>query len=125
MQVLIADHNPDVRTAMRLLLAEKLQVDNVFEVSDLTSLNNSLLKVQPEIILLDWELPGLSEENNLTAIREKAPDSRFVVISSQPEAKKIAIDLGLYAFIGKYQDPDAILKVLNKCQEEIVKLADE
>lgn len=122
MQVLIVDHNPYVRAAMRLLLKEKMQVDDVLEISDLEGLNEILLEVQPEIILLDWELPEFSAQDDLTQLRKKAPASCFVIVSSKPETKKTAAELGLYAFIGKYMSPDAIIEVLNKCKAETVNL---
>jgi DNA-binding NarL/FixJ family response regulator len=125
MQVLIVDHNPDIRTAMRLLLTEKMQVDDVLDVSDLKDLNKILLELQPEIILLDWELPGFSAQEHLPQLCEKAPVSCFVIVSSKPETKKFVANLGLNAFIGKYQSPDAIVDVLNKCQKEIVKLPEQ
>ncbi len=63
MRVLIADHQPAVRSALRLLLDERLDLVVVGEAADNEELLAQIGHLRPDIILLDQNLPGWSTTN--------------------------------------------------------------
>lgn len=59
MRVLIADDRPQVRSALRLLLKQEPDVTVVGEAEDAEQALELAIGERPELVLLDWELPGL------------------------------------------------------------------
>ena len=57
MRILIADDQPNVRSALRLLLEQDPDVHIVAEVADSNGLLKQVGKNCPDLVLLDWELP--------------------------------------------------------------------
>jgi len=65
MRVLIADDQPEVRSSLQLLLE---QLPNVTVVGEATGAGDLLAQVSvscPDLVLLDWELPGLRATEHL------------------------------------------------------------
>ena len=60
MKALIADDEPPARARMASLLAEAGGVDVVAEVGDGRSAVELASRLAPDLILLDWMLPGMS-----------------------------------------------------------------
>ncbi|MEZ4769837.1 MAG: response regulator [Caldilineales bacterium] len=113
MRVLLADDQDRVRYALRALLT--LQTDtviaaeavNVAELLDLASLTN------PDLILVDWELPGLAMSAALPVLHRLCPASQIVVLSGIPEARVAALAAGADAFVSKGQSPERLLNALS------------
>ena len=113
MKVLLADVQPQVRSALRLLLEQEAQAQVVAEAETLDDLLDRPLAPHPDAILLDWELPGLSPADGLPAIRRAYPSAQIVALSSQPEARKPALYAGADAFVCKGDPPETLLAALH------------
>jgi DNA-binding NarL/FixJ family response regulator len=133
-RVLLADAEQKVRAALRLLLENELGVSVVGEATDMNSLLERAGACQPDLVLLDWELPGLSGAKHddiaegigaigevevipsrtlmpmLTAL---CPGVRVVALSWQPEAAVSALRAGVHAFVSKVEPPEALLCALS------------
>ena len=59
MRVLLADDHPRVRSALRLILEQEPNFQVVGETADATGLLLAVNEKAPDLVLLDWELPGL------------------------------------------------------------------
>jgi len=57
-RVIVADSDPRVRSALRILLLEEPGLALVGETSDLPGLVTQVRQLKPDLVLLDWELPG-------------------------------------------------------------------
>ncbi|MCL5736506.1 MAG: response regulator [Actinobacteria bacterium] len=112
MRILLADDNPEVRSALRLL-AEELG-HSVSEAHDAHSLLARLRVDSPpaNIVLLDWELPGLEPQSHLSVIRQHDPACTLVAMSGRPEARAESLRLGAQSFISKNESPDTLLRLL-------------
>ncbi len=120
MRVVLADHRREIRSALRLLLEQ--QPDNwevLGEASDLFELAVCLKKSCPEILLLDWELPGMCADrwnpdpdrptSMLQKLREICPQIRIVALSSQPEECRLALQSGADEIVCKTDPPEILL----------------
>ena len=58
MNILLADDQPQVRSALRLLLEQELEVQIAGEAANALDLLLQAKTVHPDAILVDWELPG-------------------------------------------------------------------
>lgn len=112
MEILLADDNPEVRSALRLLLEQDPLPFNVMEVSDTQSLFASLRENCPVAVLLDWELPGFHDKDALDVIHSYCPRMKVIAMSSRYEARHEALTIGSDAFISKAETAERILATL-------------
>lgn len=119
-RVLLADDRAEVRLALRLLLEVEAGFSIAAEVSSAEMLLVGTERVQPDLILLDWELPGLRQTDPLSELRRVAPRTPVIAISGRPEAREEALAAGADAFICKGNPPDQLLLALAALSSQVV-----
>ena len=112
-RVLIADADPALRTAFGLILQKKLGVSEMKEVTNLAQLQSCLQTWQPDIMLLDYNLPGLSEAGGLAAHCSALPRP-VIVLSIRAEDGSLALADGADDFIYKSFAPEQVLAIIKK-----------
>ena len=122
MRVLIADDQPQVRSALRLLLNQEQGVRVVGEAGDAEQALELAAVWRPDLVLLDWELPGQgtlsapdSPECLLPALRTCCPRAKVVALSGRPEARQAALAAGADAFVSKGDPPERLLAAVDEC----------
>jgi DNA-binding NarL/FixJ family response regulator len=113
LDILLADDQPQVRSALRLLLEQEAQARVVGEAENARDLVERTREVHPTAILVDWELPGLSMSEGLSAVRRVYPSARIIALSSRPEVRQTALEAGADGFVCKGDPPEQLLAVLN------------
>ena len=111
-RVLLADDQMKVRSALRLLIEQELAFNVVGEAGAADELLRGILKAYPQVVLLDWELPGLPDQHKLDSMRLLDPHLRVIALSGQPEARKQALAEGVDLFVSKSDPADGVLKAL-------------
>ncbi len=112
MKVLLADDQPAVRSALHLLLEQEAGFQVVGEAADATGLLLAAANKAPDLLLLDWELPGLPAEQLLRLLRYERPSLKIIAMSSKPEAHQAALDAGVHAFVSKSEPPERVLAII-------------
>lgn len=112
MQILLADDNPEVRSALRLLLEQEPILATIDEVADARTLLAHLSQSCPAVLLLDWELPGLQHGDFLNIVRSSCQEVKIIALSSKFEARQAALAARVDAFISKAEPPEIILSTL-------------
>ena len=118
MRVLLADDEMNVRSALRLLLEQESGISVAAEATDYDELFVRVKDADPDLILLDWELPGQRDSESLATMHRLYPGTMVVVLSSQPEIKKKAIAAGAVAFVSKEEPPERLLSVIRKLNNQ-------
>jgi DNA-binding NarL/FixJ family response regulator len=113
MKILVADDQPQVRSALRLLLEQRPQTTIVGEAENAQELLDRLPALLPDAILLDWELPGLSSTSHLASLRKACSETQIVALSARPEARQLALDAGADCFVCKGDPPEELLAALD------------
>lgn len=113
MRVLIADDQPKVRSALQILLTHQPEVSVVGEVDEAKDLVDQIHTNQPDLVLLDWELPGLSAIGSLTALRMEVPYLSVIALSVRPETRLEALNAGADGFVCKIDPPEQLVKALH------------
>ncbi len=114
MRVLLADDQAKVRSALRLLLDHEPEIEVLGEAVDATGLLDWVKVTCPDLVLLDWELPGFSPDL-LTTLRELCPSLTVVALSGKPDARRAAMDAGTDAFVSKGDPPEQLLTAIRNC----------
>ncbi len=119
MRILLADNQPKVRFALRVLLKRQSGLQVVGEAIDAQDLLEQTAQLSPDLILLGWELPGSSTADLLPSLRCVCPSLLIIALSGRLEARQIALDCGADAFISKSDPPDRLLAAIKAyCKEE-------
>jgi len=115
MHMLIADDQPQVRSALRLLLEQHPDLNVIGEAVDAQGLLDWVRAVCPDIVLLDWELPELPRNDVVSVLRALCPHLLVIALSGRPEARQAALDAGVNAFVSKGDPPERLLAAVNDC----------
>jgi len=115
MRVLLADDQPRVRFALRVLLERQPGLEVAGEAADADGLFTQAEAMCPDLVLLGWELPGLAAIDSLSALRGVCPDVHVIALSGRPEARRVALLAGADAFVSKTDPPERLLAAINRC----------
>jgi len=110
--IFLAEGEKHVRDALRLMLEHQ---SNFAIVGEASSAENTLAKVcqlPPDVILLDWNLPGFHPQRLFSALRECCPETLILAMSVKPEQESIAMKFGAAAFLLKQLPPDQFVSAL-------------
>ena len=123
MKVLLADDQALLRSALRLWLEQQPYIRVVEETAESDSLLAKVEAALPDILLLDWELPGLTPQGSghqlLQTLRVWFPHLRVIALSSRPESMKSALDAGVDAFVSKMAPPDHLLEAFKQLSNNL------
>jgi DNA-binding NarL/FixJ family response regulator len=115
MRVLLAEDQPRVRFALRVLLEQQPGVEIVGEATSAQSLLTQIETAHPNLVLLGWELPGLAEIGSLVSLRQIYPGIYIIALSGRPEARRAALTAGADAFVSKTYPPEQLLAAIAGC----------
>jgi DNA-binding NarL/FixJ family response regulator len=121
MRIVLADDEEKVRSALRLLveeLAQELTEERqgtpcrVVEAASAEAVVRELGHDRADLVLLDWELPGMASGDLVGRVRELSPGCVVIAMSGRPEAARDAVERGADAFVSKNEPPDRLVGVL-------------
>jgi DNA-binding NarL/FixJ family response regulator len=115
MRILLADPQPKVRFALRVLLERQPGFEVIGEASDAKGLLARVKDSCPDVVLLGWELPGAVEPNTLTALHEACGNVVVIALSGRLTARRAAMAAGADAFVSKGDPPERLLAAINDC----------
>lgn len=118
MRILLADDQPALRSAVRFLLEQEPDLSIVGEVGDVAGLMERVAALHPDLLLLDWELPGLnavrSARHVINFLYAECPDLHIIVLSGRPEVGLLALAVGADSFVSKADPPERLLAALRR-----------
>ncbi|MGD2145408.1 MAG: response regulator transcription factor [Anaerolineae bacterium] len=112
MRILLADDQPNVRFALRVLLERQPGLAVVGEATDRNDLMDRVEMTLPDVVLLGWELPGLMSMGSLSSLRHIHPDLLVIALSGRSEARFAALSAGADAFVSKGDPPERLLAAI-------------
>ncbi len=111
-RILLADDDPAICSALRLLLEQEAGLSVVGEAAAASSTRQQVAYLRPDLLLLDWELPGATGTGLLDRLHADVPAMRIIALSSRPEARPAALAAGADAFVSKGDPPDRLLAAI-------------
>jgi DNA-binding NarL/FixJ family response regulator len=112
MRILLADDQPRVRRALRLLLEQEPWASVMGEAGEVESLLAQAEASRPDLVLLDWGLQGSESLDLLPTLRSRCPGLAIVVISGRLGAEQDAVEAGADAFVSKADPPEQLLAAI-------------
>lgn len=112
--ILIADDSSELRLALRLLLQTRLGVAEIYEAQDMEHVLAIVEDASPDLLMLDWELPGRPTRERISVLRTLTPQMKVIALSARPEAEQEAVLEAVDAFISKVISPEDMLGIIEK-----------
>jgi DNA-binding NarL/FixJ family response regulator len=125
--ILIADDHSMVRQLLGRRLENELDMIVVATVSDADEATAQAIRLKPDIILMDIDMPGLSCFEAAEMIRRQCPDSRIVFLSAFFHDKYIeqAMAVQAWGYITKNEPEDSVVKAVRKVSSGVAYFSSE
>jgi DNA-binding NarL/FixJ family response regulator len=113
-RVLLVEDNQVFREALELLLGMRADVEVVAAVGDGAAAVPACIQHRPDVVLMDYRLPGLDGVQATTALRESCPDAAVVCLtaSANPREVKALYEAGASACLTKDRELDEIVAAI-------------
>lgn len=115
MDILLADDRVRVRNALRVLLEQQPDWKIVAEARDACELVDQSRFSQPDLVLLDGELPGIHVQETLHSIRAACPHVTIIALLN-PQSLHLSQEvINADGYATKVNSPDYLLSVIRSC----------
>jgi DNA-binding NarL/FixJ family response regulator len=114
LRILLADDQERVRFGLRALLRQQSGWKVIGEAENAKQLFALVSVLDPDLVLLDWNLPDMQGETLLLSLHKLCPNLPVIIISGQIEAKNTAFEAGANAFISKTNSPEQLVETIRK-----------
>lgn len=121
MRILIADRETKVRYALSILIQGHPGWQIAGFAGDARELLDRMGPIMPDVLLLDWNLPGMTRHDLLHCLRHTSSKPVIVMISTNPETRHAAFSEGADYFVSKIDSPHKLLEVMQECENQLKK----
>lgn len=115
-RVLIAEDQAMIRGALAALLAREQDIEVVARVERGDAVIEEALRTDPDVALLDIEMPGQDGITAAAGLREKLPSCRVLILTifGRPGYLRRAVDSGVAGFLLKDAPPEELAAAVRK-----------
>ncbi len=113
-KILIADDEPHLRMLVRSTLETTERT--IVEAEDGQAALDGARVEDPDLVILDWTMPGLDGIEVLRALREEGSHVAVIMLTARSEkaARTEAVSLGVRGFLIKPFSPMQLLELVDK-----------
>lgn len=112
--IFLAEGETHVLNALRLMIEQQSGMKVTGEARSAESLLAQVCLQAPDVILLDWNLPGLHPQRLIRTLRECCPAAKLIALSVKPEDEKSAKEYSLDSFISKQLPAESFVASLKQ-----------
>jgi DNA-binding NarL/FixJ family response regulator len=115
-RILLVEDNQVFREALELLLGMRADIEVVASVGDGSEVVAACETHRPQVVLMDYRLPGLDGVQATTAVRAAHPEIAVVCLTASANAREIEAlyEAGAAACLTKDQELDEIVAALKQ-----------
>ncbi|HMF82030.1 MAG TPA: response regulator transcription factor [Acidimicrobiia bacterium] len=109
-RVFLADDHPVVRQGLRTFLESRPGIEVVGEAGDGDAAVDEVARLRPDVVLMDLVMPGGGGVVAIRCIRERAPETRVVVLTSFASDDQVipAVQAGAAGYLLKDVEPSGL-----------------
>ncbi|WP_328344395.1 response regulator transcription factor [Streptomyces violaceus] len=113
--VVLADDEALLRKALAALLSLEDEIIVLAEAQDGESAVRATLRHQPDVLVIDLEMPGVDGLGAVAEIRRARPEQVILMLTrhARPGVLRKALKLGVQGFVSKSAEPAHITSVIN------------
>ena len=115
-RILLVEDNQVFREALELLLGLSSDVEVVASVGDGSEAVSAVQEHEPDVVLMDYRLPGLDGVQATSAVRDAAPDVAVVCLTASANEREIEAlyAAGAAACLTKDQELETIVDAIRQ-----------
>ncbi|HNU87780.1 MAG TPA: response regulator transcription factor [Ferruginibacter sp.] len=119
-KVIIADDHVLYRAGVKTALSAKKDVKVIAEADNGMHLLNMLKMIQPDVILLDIQMPIMDGITALPEIKKLYPDVRVIMLTMMDDHSMITklMEIGANSYLTKTSDSEIIYEAIKTCFEQ-------
>src|SRR5450432_3007968 len=118
--VIIADDHVLYRAGVKNALSSKKNIKVIAEADNGSHLLNLLKGIQPDVILLDIQMPIMDGIATLPEIKKLYPHIRVIMLTMMDDQSMITklMELGANSYLTKTSDSEIIYEAIKTCYEQ-------
>ena len=115
-RVVLVEDNEVFREALELMLAMRPEIEVVASVADGAAAVEAALEHRPDVVLVDYRLPGLDGVQATKELRARMPGLGVVALTASADEAQRAelLAAGAYACLRKDQELDEIVAAIEQ-----------
>ncbi len=119
-KVIIADDHVLYRAGVITALSSKKNIKVLAEADNGSHLLNILKGIQPDVILLDIQMPVMDGITTLPEIKKLYPGIRIIMLTMMDDQSMITrlMELGANSYLTKTSDSEIIYEAIKTCHEQ-------
>jgi DNA-binding NarL/FixJ family response regulator len=113
-RLVLVEDNQVFREALELLLGLRNDIEVVASVADGSAAADVVREHRPDVVLMDYRLPGIDGVQATKAIREAMPDVAVVCLTASANLREVdaLFEAGAVACLSKDQELDEIVEAI-------------
>lgn len=128
MRILLAIDDGNLRLSIELLISQEPSVNVVGVASEKEGLLALIESTRPDLVMLDWDLPGRSPTNLMAHMRNHLPRISFIMLGNEPTLQITALHDGADGFVLKGEPPEKLLTTFREVRfqrKRVISKSDE
>jgi DNA-binding NarL/FixJ family response regulator len=119
-KVIIADDHALFRAGVKTALSVKKDVELIAEADNGMQLLNLLKHLEPDVVLLDIQMPIMDGITTLPEIRKLYPHIKVIILSMHNDHSMISklMEIGANSYLTKNSDSETIYNAIKTCYEQ-------
>jgi len=119
-KVAIADDHALFRAGVKTALSVRKDIEMIAEADNGMQLLNLLKHIEPDVILLDIQMPLMDGITTLPEIRKLYPDIKVIILSMHNDHSMISklMEVGANSYLTKNSDSETIYQAIKTCFEQ-------
>lgn len=119
-KVVIADDHTLYRAGVKTALSIKKDVELIAEAENGAQLLTLLKHIEPDVILLDIQMPIMDGIQTLPEIRKIRPEAKVIMLSMHNDHSMISklMEIGANSYLTKNSDSETIYQAIKTCYEQ-------
>ena len=115
-RILLVEDNQVFREALELLLGKRAELEVVASVGDGSEVVEAVGRYKPQVVLMDYRLPGMDGVQATQAVRAAHPEVAVVCLTASANQREIEAlhEVGAAAVLTKDQPLDMIVAAIEQ-----------
>ena len=115
-RLVLVEDNQVFREALELLLGLRSDIEVVASVAEGSAAAEVVRQYLPDVVLMDYRLPGIDGVQATKAVREAKPDVAVVCLTASANLREVdaLFEAGVVACLSKDQELDEIVEAIRR-----------
>jgi DNA-binding NarL/FixJ family response regulator len=111
-RVLIVNDEPDVCNLWSMMVNRQADMEVIGTANDGDNAIKLATDLQPDVVMMDYMMPGMDGMQATAAITQQMPDMRIVIYTAHPDAHARAAEAGAVTGVRMPQPPRQMMQTL-------------